>query len=287
LTLGQALSQAKATLLSHGISEARLESEALLMHTLGVGRAQLYSRLQEELPPPQLEEFQKLVQRRLRREPLPYILGHREFFGIDFYIDRRAFIPRPESELLVEQALEFASHLSLCIIADVGTGSGAVAVALARHLPQSTIYAIDLSGEALQVAAINCHRHGVAYRVHLLQGDLLQPLPQPVHLIVANLPYVRSEELSQLDPEISDFEPALALDGGKEGTEKIRQLLAQSSGKLRSPGLILLEIGQGEGEAVLSLAKSHFPSARIELLPDLGGIERGVRIEVAPSPGMP
>jgi release factor glutamine methyltransferase len=157
-------------------------------------------------------------------------------------------------------------------------GSGAVAIALARHLPQARIYATDLSEEALEVARMNSGRHGVEEQVHLLAGDMLEPLPEAVDLIVANLPYVRNADLPGLMPEIREFEPLAALMAGEDGLEKIGRLLSQAGGKLLPHGAIMLEIGQGQGPAVLQMARKHFPGAMIDLLPDLGGIDRVLRV---------
>jgi len=157
-----------------------------------------------------------------------------------------------------------------------GTGCGAIAVSLALTLPQSKIYATDISASALQVAEINCQRHAVSSHVTLLQGNLLEPLPQPVDMVIANLPYIKNYEFKDLSPEIRNFEPTIALDGGEDGLDKIQQMLEQMPGKLNYRACFLLEIGQGQGEMVTSLINSHFPQAGIELTPDLGGIERVV-----------
>lgn len=267
---------------SHHIADARFEAELLLMHTLGVGRAELYVRLEESLSSAADEWFLHLVQRRCNHEPTAYILKHCQFYGIDFYIDSRALIPRPESELLVEEGLKFASQRfppsAPCLVADVGTGSGALAITLALYLPQVEIYATDISAAALEVASINSEKHHVAKKVHLLLGDMLHPLPQRVNIIIANLPYIRDAELCGLSPEIKDFEPMVALAGGANGLDKICQFLSQAEQKLLTGGLLLLEIGQRQADAVTSLARSHFPNAQIDLISDLGGIKRVIRV---------
>ena len=163
-------------------------------------------------------------------------------------------------------------------VADVGTGSGAIAVALALHLSQARIYATDVSPDALEVARINLRSHGLEQRVDLLAGDMLEPLPEAVDIIAANLPYVRDSDWAGLMPEIRDFEPKAALLGGSDGLDKIRLFLPQAVNKLRPQGLLLFEIGQGQGPAVLDLARHHFPSAEVNLVPDLAGIDRVVRV---------
>jgi release factor glutamine methyltransferase len=273
MSLKQALGHARGILAQENIDDAPLEGELLLRHVLGISRTQLYLDLDRELNPEQEEAFRQLVERRLNGEPITYITGHREFYGLDFYVDPRVLIPRPESELLVEEALGLAQNHPLSTIAEVGTGSGAIAISLALSLPETRIYATDISASALEVAQLNCQRHGVADRVYLLQGNMLDPLPAPVDLIIANLPYVRKSELDGVR-----FEPRLALDGGSDGMEKIRQLCRQAVGRLRPGGFLLLEIGQGQGEAVTTLLNTLFPGGKIRLTPDLSGIERVVSL---------
>jgi len=282
VNLKEALYKAESIIASQDIADARNEAELLLMHSLGIGRAELYTRLRELISPLEAEGFWYLVQHRCHHEPTAYILKQCQFYGIDFYIDSRALIPRPESELLVEGALEFIrqrfpSEIPSSI-ADVGTGSGAIAIVVALHLPKAEVYAIDVSAAALEVARMNCSKHGVEKHVHLLLGDMLQPLPKPVDIILANLPYVKESELPQLSPEIKNFEPIIALAGGRDGLEKVRQLLPQAKQKLLPGGLILLEIGQGQGSVATALVKDYFPTAKIDLIPDLGGIDRVVRV---------
>lgn len=284
MSLKEELYKAETTLTSQHIADARLEAELLLMHTLGIGRTELYIRLEQPLNSSVAEEFWDLVQQRLHHKPTAYILKQCQFYGVDFYIDSRALIPRPESELLVEEVLKFARQRfnsdDSYLIADVGTGSGALAIALALHLPQAEIYAIDISAAALEVARINCQKHKVSQQVHLLLGDMLHPLPERVDIIIANLPYVKDSELNQLSPEIKNFEPGIALYGGANGLEKISQILPQAKQKLLPNGLMLLEIGQGQGASVMALVGSYFPAAKIDLIPDLGGIERVVSVLV-------
>jgi release factor glutamine methyltransferase len=272
----QALNRARGTLAQGNIEDAPLEGELLLRHVLGISRTQLYLDLDFELSSSHEEAFRQLVERRLSGEPAAYITNHSEFYGLDFHVDRRVLIPRPESELLVERTISLAQNHPLSTIAEVGTGSGAIAISLALELPRTRIYATDISAPALEVAGINCQRHGVTDRVCLLQGDMLDPIPQPVDLIIANLPYVRKSELSGLR-----FEPRLALDGGSDGMEKIRRLCRQISGKLRPGGCLLLEIGEGQGKDVTTLLNTLFPQAEIEVIPDLSGIERVVSLSLA------
>lgn len=281
----EALRRAREVFSSQHIEDAHLEAELLLRHLLGINRAQFYADQEKELTTQQSQAYESLVQRRLSGEPTAYILGKREFYGLDFYVDRRVLIPRPESELLVDKALEFAGkHLSAphLFIADVGTGCGNLAISLAVHLPQAQIYASDISQAALEVAAINCQHHKMSQRIHLLQGYLLEPLPMSMHVIVANLPYVKNKELAELEPNVRDFEPRLALAGGSQGLDYIAELLSQAPVKLSQGGAVLIEIGVGQGTAAIALARKHFPQSEAYLYPDLSGIDRVLGIYLQP-----
>jgi len=282
MTLKQALSRAREILIANNIEHAPLECELLLRHGLKINRVQLYLDLNHELSPQQEETFWALIKRRLNHEPTAYIIGHCEFYGLDFYVDPRVLIPRPESELLVEAALGFASTHPARKIAEVGTGSGAIAIALARHLPQAKIYASDISAAALEVAAINCQKHGVGNRIQLLLGDMLEVFPEPVDLIVANLPYIRDRKMGKLSPEIRRFEPKSALAGGEDGLDKVRQLCQQAGDRLHPEGCLLLEIGLGQARAVTAFLASLFPSAEIKVMPDLSGIDRVLSLCLTP-----
>jgi release factor glutamine methyltransferase len=278
MTLIQALMQARAALAADNIENPALESELLVRHALQIDRVRLYLDMDREMSHGRYKEFWNLVQRRLNNEPIAYIIGNREFYGLDFYVDSAVLITRPESELLVEKALELAQQRSLRSLADVGTGCGAIAISLALNLPQTRVYATDISPAALDVASYNCRKHGVSDRVKLLEGNLLEPLPEPVDLIVANLPYVREPELAGVNT--LGFEPVVALNGGADGLDMIRRLSRQAAGKLRSGGDLLLEIGQGQGEMIYAYLREMFPAADIKLIPDLAGIERVVTVSL-------
>ena len=289
MILSEALQSITQTLRGAKVADASVEAELLLGHVLGVSRTGLYTEPERPLTSAETERLRHLVRRRLDREPAAYILGHCEFYGINFYVDSHTFIPRPETELLVEKAVELARRIShrgeQTIIADIGTGCGAIAISLALALPGAKIYGTDISPSALQVAEVNCRRHGVDGRVELLQGNLLEPLPRAVDMIVANLPYVRDCEFRDLSPEIREHEPKIALAGGRDGLDKIREMLEQMRGKggtlgAEGPTCFLLEIGQGQGEMVASLVGNYFQEASVELISDLGGVERVVKVEL-------
>ncbi len=281
MTIKEALQRARSSLATNNIDDARLESELLLRHVLNISQIQLYTAINRKLTPEQEKTYRELIERRLKGEPTAYIIGHREFYGLDFQVDPDVLIPRPESELLVEKALRLAQNRPGITIAEIGTGCGAIAISLALNLPRARIYATDISAPALKVARTNCQQHRVTNRVRLLRGDLLEPLPEPVDLIVANLPYVKASQLPA--HPTGDFEPRLALNGGTDGLKKIQRLCRQLNDKLRPGGYLLLEIGQGQEKDVTTLLSRLFPSARIEVAPDLGGIDRVVSLHLTKS----
>jgi release factor glutamine methyltransferase len=284
MTLTQALQQSAHTLSINGIDDSYIEARMLLGHITQLSPVQIYTGTNQTLSQEQEKALHKLVERRLRREPTAYIVNHREFYGIDFYIDSRVLIPRPETELLIDSALEFfknGAHLHNPLrIADIGTGCGAIAISLALNLPQSKIYATDSSCSALEVARLNCEHHKVTRQVTLLQGNLLEPIPEIVDLIVANLPYIKSSELENLNPEIIRFEPRIAIDGGKNGMKFIHRLLEQAEEKISRHGCLLLEIGQNQEQDVISLIHSLLNKASFKFIPDLNGINRVVKIDL-------
>jgi release factor glutamine methyltransferase len=245
---------------------------------LGIDRAQLYTDLDRDLSTEQQKTLNHLLKRRRHGEPSAYITGHREFYGLDFRVDRNVLMPRPETELLVESAIKLAQEHLTKKVADIGTGCGAIAISLAVHLPQATVYAIDISPAALEVARENCLRHGVGKRVVLRCGDLLEPIDEPVDMIVANLPYVREADIPRHGP--LSYEPALALNGGKDGLGKIKILCRQAVKKLNKGGFLLLETGEGQTEKVANILCKEFPVPAIEVYKDLAGIERVVSLRL-------
>lgn len=288
MTAKEALTRARQILVHYNIEDAPLESEVLLRYALNITRVQLYQDIRQELTPEQEKAFWHLIERRCNHEPTAYITGHCEFYGIDFFVDPNVLIPRPGSELLVEEALAIAGKHSAqkkrpYLIAEAGTGSGAISIALARHLPQAKIYTVDISAPAIGVAVKNCRQNGVEGQIILLQGDMLAPVPEPVDLIVANLPYITDKDMAELSPEIRLFEPKLALAGGEDGLDKIRQLCRQVRNKLNPGGSLLLEIGLGQASNLTNFLQAMYPSARIKVAPDYAGIDRVVGLTF---PGM-
>ncbi len=292
-TISEALSRGAKILAEAGSEEANLEAELLLAHALNTDRTHLYQRLHDELRPDAEEVFDGLLRRRLSHEPTAYILGRREFYGLELEVTPAAIIPRPETETLVELVLEFAAARQAgrgLRVVDVGVGCGAIAVALAKHLPLAEIIATDVSPEALALARRNAERHGVAERIRFLEGDLLAPLhntahPEPkpgvsrdsrrrVDVIAANLPYVRTGDFEAAPPEIRDHEPRTGLDGGPDGLRVIERLLAQAPSRLRRGGALFAEIGEEQGDAARRLAMEPFPRARVDVKQDLSGLDR-------------
>ncbi len=274
MNLRQALEHARAVLRSRDIEDASLEGEILLRYVLGIGRAHLFSHLEQKLTPGHEQALERALARRLKGEPTAYIIGRHEFYGLDFIIERNVIIPRPETELMVEKAIVLVERRGFTTIADIGTGSGAIAISLALNLPRVTVYATDISAAALEVAARNVKKHGVEERVVLFQGNLLEPLPARVDLIIANLPYVRSVAIPKEGP--LSYEPALALDGGEDGLRVITLFLSRVAPKLNAEGCLLMEIGQGQAGRVRAILEKGFPGAQVSIDRDLAGIERAV-----------
>jgi len=256
----------------------RLEAELLLQHALGFSRTQLYQRLRDEMPPDKEAAYHDLVWRRLCGEPTPYIIGRADFCDIELAVTPAAAIPRPETELLVEEASALAAKrlpdTPSFTLVDVGTGCGAIALALATRLPSAQITATDISPAALALAQRNAERLGLASSLRFLCGDLLAPLDQPVDVVVANLPYVRSPEWETLPAEIRCYEPREALDGGPDGLRVIERLLRQAPPLLCSGATLLLEIGYDQGPPVAALASEVFPTAAVEVKQDLASLDR-------------
>jgi release factor glutamine methyltransferase len=266
-----------------GGDSPQLDAAVLLAHVLGVSKAWLYAHPRRGLTEAEISQYETLARRRICQEPIAYLVGYRPFYALDIIVNPHVLIPRPETELLVERVLSHARYLlaqgRAPLIADIGTGSGAIAIALAVNLPAAQVIAVDVSADALAAAAENVARHGVGDRVRLLAGNLTDPLPGPADIIVANLPYIATPALLHLPPAVRDYEPALALDGGPDGLRVFRAFfdgLAHdgAQAKLRPGGRIYLEIGADQGLAVKSLAELALPGAEVSILPDYAGLDR-------------
>lgn len=270
-SIRETIRETHQTLETVGIADARLEAEVMVMTVMRMTRQNIFAEQETEVPGSEAQQLAGIVAQRLERTPLAYILGYREFYGVNVVVTPDVLIPRPETEGMVEHTLFMAlmgMEARELTIADIGTGSGAIAINLAIHLPAARIYAVDISEPALDVAAYNIRGHSVHDRVRLGHGDLLEPLPEPVDLIVANLPYIPTARIPTLQPEVQQ-EPQLALDGGPDGLDLVRRMLAQAPEKLNSPGIILLELDPEQFPATEALALQHFPDAEITAEQDL------------------
>lgn len=271
------LSWAADDLKRRGNEGGRLDVELLLGRVLGLDRIGLIMQSERPLAPNELAAFRQLFKRRRSGEPVAYLLGEREFYGISLRVDARVLIPRPDSERLVEVALERTRERSMSGQGlDLCTGSGCVAIAFARQRPTWNVTASDISADALAVASANAHRTGAIRNLRLVQGSLFAAVPaQRFDLITANPPYIATAELAELPVDVRDFEPRLALDGGADGLDLVREIAAQASSYLTPGGVLALEIGADQGPATLGILELHGYQAR-ELARDLGGRDRVV-----------
>lgn len=276
--VGAALHEATEKLAAAGCDQPRLDAELLLAHVLGVPRSYLYAHPERCLTPAEAAAWQAALARRVAREPVPYIVGATEFYGLPLVVDRRVLVPRPETELIVDRARALAAQEPLATVWDVGTGSGALALAIAQHLPGARVVASDVSGEALQVADLNRRRLGLEGHVQMVRCDLLACARGGIDLIVANLPYLRTEEYLGAMPEVSRYEPRGALDGGARGLDPIGRLLAQAAALRPAPAFLLLEIGAEQGAEVVAMARERFPERPVALWRDYAGLDRVVEI---------
>jgi release factor glutamine methyltransferase len=257
-----------------GLASPRLDAELLVAHVLALPRVQLYVQFDRPLAADELAAIRDLIKRRQAGESVAYLVGKKEFWGLDFAVDARVLVPRPDTETLVEEARGRLAGVDAPRVADVGTGSGAIAVALAKLFPTAAVFASDLAAAAIEVARANAERHAVA--ITFVEGDLDAPLAAhaPFSLIAANLPYIASADMPTLPPDVRS-EPATALDGGPDGLDVVRRLVAAAPPLLAPAGALALEIGAGQAAATRALlAAAGF--ADIQTRRDLGGIERVV-----------
>ncbi|HEX5036623.1 MAG TPA: peptide chain release factor N(5)-glutamine methyltransferase [bacterium] len=263
-----------------GIPNPRLDAELLLASVLKCKRVDLYIGFENAVSEKHLAEYKALIERRAKREPLQYILGETEFWGLKFKVTPEVLIPRPETELLVEECLKFVGAQFIApgpdesgpYILDIGTGSGCIAVSLAKHIPEAKVVATDISKESLEVAKENAEANGVADRIEFVASDIapwlfFETRGSKFDLIVSNPPYIDPLELDLLQAEVSRHEPRRALDGGKGGLEIVDKILTEAPDFLKSPGRLMLEVGEGQAEAL----KKKYPC---ETRKDYGGIER-------------
>jgi release factor glutamine methyltransferase len=279
MTIDEALRTATRRLSPHS-STPRLDVELLLGHLLHLERAALLARPMVQIEPESLSsDYDSLIARRERGEPIAYIVGHKEFYGLDLVITKDVLVPRPETESVVEVCLHALPENEISHMADIGTGSGAIVVAVAVHRPHLLAFATDISARALEVARENCVRHGVDERVSLSVGDLFQTLDMKFDVIAANLPYVSPGEA---EPDVATWEPHEAVfGGGQDGTEVIRRFLRQAPDFLAPGGTVVMETAYSQGPVVSELAKEAFPAASVQIRKDLAGYDRIIIIETS------
>ena len=277
-TISQAIAEGARRLQASGVDEARRTAGLLLCHLLGIDRTQLLTRSEDQIADSDYEKYVRLVERRAAGEPLQYITAHQEFYGLDFLVTRDVLIPRPETEFLVERVITLARDLPTPLIADIGTGSGCIAVALSFHLPDARIVATDISAAALEVARFNTRRHGGQARVELLEGDLYHPLRRlkldgRIDIVASNPPYVAEGTSELLQREVRDWEPHTALFGGADGLDFYRRLIAESPHYLKPGGYVVLEIAFSQVDSISEMVKGG-PLELVDITPDLQGIPR-------------
>jgi release factor glutamine methyltransferase len=266
MTLGQALDLASVRLTG---PNARSDAEVLLRHITGFSRTELLLNLSRQIDDTVAKAYFELIARLESGEPLQYLTGHIEFFGFGFYVNPSVLIPRPETEIMVEQALEIGRKYEHPVIVDVGCGSGAVAVTLAEHLPQSKIIALDISKSALDLARKNAGRYNCE-NIEFIESNLLNGVAdRRFDVICANLPYVPTPEASS-----NMFEPQLALDGGPDGLDVIRRLVRQIASRADIPDWLLLEFGTGQTTLIKSILEEHLPGSQTEIFSDLIPLDR-------------
>jgi release factor glutamine methyltransferase len=279
-TVGRVVRWAADDFRAKGIESPRLEAELLLAQALDTDRMRIIVDSARELEPAELARYRALIQRRRKGEPVAYIRGQKEFFGRVFHVDKRVLVPRPDTEILVEVALRRTASFPLPgRYLDLCTGSGCVAISLARERPASKVFAVDLSSDALVVARENAVRLGAAHQVAWLSGDLFRPLTSiagpKLDLVVANPPYIAEGEIESLSIDIRAFEPRLALTGGPDGLEVTRRIVTEAPGHLRKRGVLAVEMGTGQTERVKELfVAAGFTEVVVDK--DYGGHERVV-----------
>ncbi|MFH1389858.1 MAG: peptide chain release factor N(5)-glutamine methyltransferase [Candidatus Margulisiibacteriota bacterium] len=276
MTIAEALAWGIAQLAN--LEDPRLEAEILLTNNLQLTTANIIAHGTQIIPPNILDNFKHSIARRLAHEPTAYIVGYQPFMGLDIKVDQRVLIPRPETELLVEKIFTLLpNHLIPYspIIADIGTGSGCIAISLAKSLPNVKVLAIDLSVDALALAKENAITHGV--NVSFFEGYLLSPLKEKVDLIVSNPPYIPTADLAGLEPDVKDWEPISALDGGPDGLDYIRRLINESPAHLNPGGKLMFEFGFGQAEAIKTLFAADNRYSQVEIFNDYAGIPRIVK----------
>ena len=279
MTIIEAITKTTARLSAHKIDNARLDAEVLLGHVLGRDRAWLLAHNQDEIDAQSLRLYERAIDRRAVREPLQYITGRQEFWGLPFKVTPDVLIPRPETEFVVEAALKTVSMVPAPIIIDLCTGSGCIAISLAKELQNAQVFATDRSEPALDIAQENARRNEVAGRIRFLVGDLFAPIREldlqgRIDVIATNPPYIPANDLAGLQPEVRDFEPEMALIAGPIGTEIGAAIIKQASVFLKKGGALIMEMGIGQAETYSVIVRETGNYKTPEIVKDLAGIDR-------------
>lgn len=276
-TIGSILKWTEQYFCSKGVESPRLDAEVLLSHILQKERIYLYVHFDEPLEAPELERFREMIKKRIQRIPVAYIIGEREFMGLCFHVSPAVLIPRPDTEILVEAAIERLKKTGGQRFADIGTGSGAIALSVVHYLPESAACAVDLSAEALAVARENADQLGLSERVEFFCGDLYQPVKtRRFDAILSNPPYIPKADIAGLEPEVREFEPFSALDGGADGLDFYRRLVKEGEELLLPGGFMAFEVGIYQAQEVAALANASQSLGHAEILQDYSGIDRVV-----------
>lgn len=284
MTVLDALNWATDYLRDHEIDHPRLNAELLLASSMNVSREKLYVQLQSQMPEEERRKLEGLIRRRISGEPLQYILGHQEFWSIDLTVNSHVLIPRPETEVLVEAGLlillKIASN-KIPSVLELGTGSGAIIIALAREVGNVSFVATDISTDALRVAKENARSVGVLNKIKFVKGDLFSPFPikETFDLILSNPPYIRRSEWKGLMKEVRDYEPKIALDGGEDGLDFYRKMISQAPSYLKSKGWLLVEVGSGQADKVSEMIEARGGFHKPKRVKDLSGIERVIKAQ--------
>lgn len=284
--IGDLLKVTTAYLKKKDIESPRLTAEVLLAHVLETNRVTLYLQFEKPLTENELSGYRSLVSRRIRREPLQYITGTQEFWSMEFHVDHRVLVPRPETELLVEQALAKAGERkpekdTAPRLLDLGTGSGILAVCMVKELSGWEVWATDISPDALDVARLNAEKHGVGDRIGFRRGDLFRPFEEEgilFHMIVSNPPYVGEEEYGSLAPEVREYEPRIALAAGEQGMDFITRILCDAPDFLVPAGWLLVEMAPGQTEEAVKIAEGTGRYGEIKRVRDYSGRYRVVSV---------
>jgi release factor glutamine methyltransferase len=262
-----------------GLANPRLEAEVLLAHLLGIDRMGLYLNYDRPLKEEERTAYREMIQRRTGGEPVAYIIGHKEFWSLRFAVNPECLIPRPETEHLVEEAVWIGKELKPPLrVLEIGHGCGAVAISLAKELEGADVVATDISPGAHALAQENAEVHGVAGRIRCILGDLYPTGEEPFTLICSNPPYIPTAEILQLAPEVKDYEPLTALDGGEDGARFFREIAREAPAFLMEGGWLLLEMGKGQGPLVASILQEQ-GFADIDLIPDHAGVQRVIKAQ--------